>query len=216
MPYGMYISAEGATAQAQRLEVIANNMANADTAGFKQDVALFQSRFAEAIQRGQAQAGDHSINDIGGGVKVVGTETDYSPGELKRTGNDLDLAINGKGFFHVRGDDGQTYLSRAGEFQLDSDGRLVTQNGHRLVLDQQNGEIKISRDVPFEISNDGFIHQGSTTYAIGMSQPESLNDMVKIGNNLWQPTGTTQPLELKERNVRQGYVEMSARTRFAK
>jgi flagellar basal-body rod protein FlgF len=205
----MYISAEGATAQAQRLEVIANNMANADTAGFKQDVALFQSRFAEAIQRGQAQPGDHSINDIGGGVKVVGTETDYSPGELKRTGNDLDLAINGKGFFHVRGDDGQTYLSRAGEFQLDSDGRLVTQNGHRLVLDQQNGEIKISRDVPFEISNDGFIHQGSTTYAIGMSQPESLNDMVKIGNNLWQPTGTTQPLELKERNVRQGYVEMS-------
>jgi flagellar basal-body rod protein FlgF/flagellar basal-body rod protein FlgG len=205
----MYISAEGATAQAQRLEVIANNMANADTAGFKQDVPLFQARFAEAIQRGQAQAGDHSMNDIGGGVKVVGVETDYSSGELKRTGNDLDLAINGKGFFHVRGDDGQTYLSRAGEFQLNSQGQLVTQNGQRLVLDQQGGEIKLSRDVPFEISNDGFIHQGSTTYAIGMSQPESLNDMVKIGNNLWQPTGTTQPLELKERNVRQGYVEMS-------
>jgi flagellar basal body rod protein FlgG len=205
----MYISAEGATAQAQRLEVIANNMANADTAGFKQDVPLFQARFAEAIQRGQAQAGDHSINDIGGGVKVVGVETDYSPGELKRTGNDLDLAINGKGFFHVRGDDGQTYLSRAGEFQLNAQGQLVTQNGQRPVLDQQNGEIKLSRDVPFDISNDGFIHQGSTTYAIGMSQPESLNDMVKIGNNLWQPTGTIQPLELKERNVRQGYVETS-------
>ena len=72
MPYGMYISAEGAAAQAQRLEVIANNMANVDTAGFKQDVPLFQARFAEAIQRGQAQAGDHSINDIGGGVKIVG------------------------------------------------------------------------------------------------------------------------------------------------
>jgi flagellar basal body rod protein FlgG len=191
------------------LEVIANNMANADTAGFKQDVPLFQARFAEAIQRGQAQAGDHSMNDIGGGVKVVGVETDYSPGELKRTGNDLDLAINGKGFFHVRGDDGQTYLSRAGEFQLNAQGQLVTQNGQRPVLDQQNGEIKLSRDVPFDISNDGFIHQGSTTYAIGMSQPESLNDMVKIGNNLWQPTGTIQPLELKERNVRQGYVETS-------
>jgi flagellar basal-body rod protein FlgF len=209
MPYGMYISAEGATAQAQRLEVIANNMANADTAGFKQDVPLFQARFAEAIQRGQAQAGDHSMSDIGGGVKVVGVETDYSPGELKRTGNDLDIAINGKGFFHVRGDDGQQYLSRAGEFQLNSQGQLVTQNGQRLVLDQQGGEIKLSGDVPYEISNDGFIHQGSTTYAIGMSQPESLNDMVKIGNNLWQPTGTVQPLELKERNVRQGYVEMS-------
>ena len=58
MPYGMYISAEGAAAQAQRLEVIANNMANVDTAGFKQDVPMFQARFAEAIQKGQARSGD--------------------------------------------------------------------------------------------------------------------------------------------------------------
>src|SRR3982074_417565 len=105
MPYGMYISADGAAAQAQRLEVIANNLANVDTAGFKQDVPLFQARFAEAIQRGQAQAGDRSMNDIGGGVKVIGVQTDFSPGEMKRTGNDLDFAITGKGFFHVRGDD---------------------------------------------------------------------------------------------------------------
>jgi flagellar basal-body rod protein FlgF len=209
MQYGMYISAEGAAAQAQRLEVIANNMANVDTAGFKQDVPLFQARFAEAIQRGQAQAGDRSMNDIGGGVKVVGVETDYSPGEMKRTGNELDFAINGPGFFHIRGDDGQQYLSRAGEFQLDSQGRLVTQNGKRPVLDQQGAEIKLSRDVPFEISNDGFIHQAGNTLAIGLSKPDSLNDMTKIGNNLWQANGTTQPLELKERNIRQGYLEMS-------
>ena len=56
MPYGMYISAEGAAAQAQRLEVIANNLANVDTAGFKQDVATFQARFAEAIQQGPGPA----------------------------------------------------------------------------------------------------------------------------------------------------------------
>jgi flagellar basal-body rod protein FlgF/flagellar basal-body rod protein FlgG len=67
----MYISAEGAAAQAQRLEVIANNMANVDTAGFKQDVPMFQARFAEAIQKGQAQPGDRSINDLGGGVKII-------------------------------------------------------------------------------------------------------------------------------------------------
>src|SRR3954466_6456534 len=91
MPYGMYISAEGASAQAQRLEVIANNLANADTAGFKQDVPTFQARFSEAIQRGQAQPGDRSINDIGGGVKMINVQTDHSMGELKHTGNDLDL-----------------------------------------------------------------------------------------------------------------------------
>jgi flagellar basal-body rod protein FlgF len=205
----MYISAEGANAQAQRLEVIANNMANVDTAGFKQDVPMFQARFAEAIQKGQAQAGDGSINDIGGGVKVIGVETDYSPGAMKRTGNDLDLAIGGSGFFHVRGDDGKTYLSRAGAFELNTQGKLVTQNGQRPVLDQQGAEITISRDTPFAISQDGFISQEGSISAIGMSQPESLNEMVKVGNNLWQPTGSVKPLTLQERNVRQGFLEVS-------
>jgi flagellar basal body rod protein FlgG len=205
----MYISAEGAAAQAQRLEIIANNMANVDTAGFKQDVPMFQARFAEAIQQGQASAGDGSINDLGGGVKIIDIQTDYSPGELKRTGNDLDLAISGPGFFHVRGDDGQQYLSRAGAFELDTRGRLVTQNGHRPVLDQQGAEIALSRSVPFSIAQDGFISQAGSIYALGMSQPESLNELVKVGHNMWRPTGSTKPLALEERNVRQGYLEIS-------
>jgi flagellar basal body rod protein FlgG len=209
MPYGMYISAEGAAAQAQRLEVIANNMANADTAGFKQDVATFQARFAEAIQQGQAQPGNRSVNDIGGGVKIIDVETDYSNGLLKHTGNDLDLAITGEGFFHVRGDDGKSYLTRAGNFALDTEGRLVTQNGQRPVLDQADGEIVLSRDLPWSISNDGFISQAGTTFALGMSRPESLDSLVKVGNNMYDSLGTVAPLELEERNVRQGYLEMS-------
>src|SRR4029078_4484906 len=124
---------------------------------------------------------------------------------MKRTGNEFDFAINGPGFFHIRGDDGQQYLSRAGEFHLDSQGLLVTQNGQRPVLDQQGAEIKLSQSVPFDFSNDGFIHQAGNTFALGMSKPDSLNDMVKIGNNLWKAEGPTKPLELKERNVRQGY-----------
>jgi flagellar basal-body rod protein FlgF/flagellar basal-body rod protein FlgG len=205
----MYISADGAAAQAQRLEVIANNMANVDTVGFKQDVPTFQARFAEAIQRGQAMPGDGSVNDVGGGVKIINTQTDFSSGLLKRTGNDLDVAINGPGFFHVQGDDGKQYLSRAGEFELDNKGRLVTQNGHHAVLDQQGSEITLSGDVPFEISQDGFITQAGTVFALGMSQPESTNDMVKIGSNMWRPTGDVNPVELKDRNVRQGFLEVS-------
>jgi len=209
MPYGMYISAEGAAAQAKRLEVIANNMANVDTAGFKQDVPTFQARFAEAIQQGLAQAGNQSIDDIGGGVKVIDIETDHAVGQFKRTGNDLDLAISGKGFFHVRGDDGQRYLTRSGNLALDTAGRLVTQNGHRPVLDQSNSEIVLARDLPWSISPDGFISQAGTIYALGMSQPQSVDDLVKVGNNLFQPLGTVQPLLLAERNIRQGYLEMS-------
>lgn len=209
MPYGMYISAEGAAAQAQRLEVIANNLANVDTAGFKQDVPTFQARFAEAIQQGQAAAGDGSINDLGGGVKIIDVETDHSSGQLKRTGNDLDLAINGKGFFHIRGDDGQQYLTRAGNFALDTGGRLVTQNGHRPVLDQAGSEILLARELPWSISADGFISQAGAIYALGMSQPESHGELMKVGNNLFQPLGTVNPLALAERNIRQGYLEMS-------
>jgi flagellar basal-body rod protein FlgF len=209
MPYGMYISAEGAAAQAQRLEVIANNLANVDTAGFKQDVATFQARFAEAIQQGQAQPGDRSINDIGGGVKIIDVKTDHSTGQLKHTGNNLDLAINGSGFFHVRGDDGQQYLTRAGNFALDTRGRLVTQNGHRPVLDQGGSEIVLSRELPWSMSPDGFISQGGAIFALGMSQPESLDNTVKVGNNLFQPLGAVRPLALNERNIRQGYLEMS-------
>jgi len=209
MPYGVYISAEGAAAQAQRLEVIANNLANADTAGFKQDVASFQARFAEAIQQGKVQAGDRSMNDIGGGVKIIDVETDYSNGVLKHTGNDFDLAIAGEGFFHVRGDDGQQYLTRAGDFALDTQGRLVTQNGHRPVLDQGGREILMSRSVPWSITSDGFISQAGTTFALGMSRPNSLDELVKLGNNLYESLGGVKPLELNERNVRQGYLEMS-------
>ena len=209
MPYGMYISAEGAAAQAQRLAVIANNLANVDTAGFKQDVATFQSRFAEAIQQGQAQAGDQSVNDIGGGVKIIDVQTDHSVGQLKQTGNDLDLAISGNGFFHVRGEDGQQYLSRAGNFALDTQGRLVTQNGHRPVLDQAGGEILLNPELPYSISRDGFISQAGVIYALGLSQPQSLGELVKVGNNLFEPLGQVEPVPLSDRNIRQGFLEMS-------
>ena len=205
----MYISAEGATAQGQRLEVIANNMANVDTAGFKQDVPLFQARFAEAIQRGQARPGDGSMNDIGGGVKIIEVATDYSPGAMKRTGGDLDLAITGKGFFQVAGDDGEQYLSRAGAFAIDVEGRLVTQNDNRAVLDQDGSEILLAPNLPFSISQDGFITQDGSVIPLGLSEPESMDDMIKAGSNMWKPLGPVKPLELNDRDVRQGFLEVS-------
>lgn len=209
MPYGMYISAEGATAQAQRLEIIANNLANADTAGFKQDVPTFQARFAEAIQDGLARPHDGSINDIGGGVKLMDVTTDQTEGQLKDTGNDLDVAINGPGFFMVRGADGKQYLTRAGAFALDVEGRLVTETGHQSVLDQSGSPIEIDRDLPWSMSQDGFISQDGGVTALGLSQPKSFDDMVKVGNNLFQTLGPVQPVPVAERNLRQGFLEMS-------
>jgi flagellar basal-body rod protein FlgF len=209
MPYGMYISAEGAQAQAQRLEVIANNMANVDTAGFKRDVPTFQARFAEAIQDGQARPHDRSINDIGGGVKLMDVATDYSEGTLKATGEELDLAIDGKGFFLVGGEDGKQYLTRAGEFMLNTEGVLVSENGQRPVLDQSGALIQMDNNAPFSISQDGFISQSGNVFALGMSQPKSLDKLVKVGNNLYESLEKVEPVKLEDRNIRQGFLEMS-------
>jgi len=206
----MYISAEGAQAQSQRLEVIANNLANVETVGFKQDVATFQARFAEAIQQGLAQEGSRSQNDLGGGVKVIDVQTDFSPGRLQRTGNDFDMAIVGNGFFSIGGENGETYLSRAGNFTLDPQGKLVTQNGNRPVLDQGGGEIVLNSDEPWSLSQDGFLAQSGNLFALGIFEPESLNDLVKVGNNLFRSPGTDQPVELPDRNVRQGFLELSS------
>ncbi|HEY4235268.1 MAG TPA: flagellar hook-basal body protein, partial [Lacipirellulaceae bacterium] len=209
MSYGMYISAEGANSQAQRLEVIANNMANVDTAGFKQDVPTFQARLAEAIQRGTAQSGSKSVNDVGGGVKVIDTQTDFSGGVIKPTGNELDFAVNGKGFFQVKTADGQTNYTRAGNFMLDRNGKLVTENGMRPVLDQGGNEIIMSTNQAFSVSPDGFIAQAGNLRALGLSEPKSMGDLVKVGSNMFKSLGPVDPVPLAARQVRQGYLEMS-------
>jgi flagellar basal-body rod protein FlgF/flagellar basal-body rod protein FlgG len=205
----MYISAEGANSQAQRLEVIANNMANVDTVGFKQDVPTFQARFAEAIQRGMAQPRSKSINDVGGGVKLIDTTTDFSLGSFKPTGNDLDFAIHGNGFFQVKTPDGKTNYTRAGSFMLNKDGKLVTQNEQWPVLDQGGNEIVLSTEMPYSVSPDGFIAQDGSLKAMALSQPKSLGDFVKVGNNAYRSLGPVDPVPLAERQVRQGYLEMS-------
>jgi flagellar basal-body rod protein FlgF len=205
----MYISAEGATAQQQRLDVIANNLANVDTPGFKQDVASFQARFAQAIQQGLARPHDRSINDIGGGVKIIDVTTDFSEGELKHTGDEFDVAISGKGFFQIRGEDGKQYLTRAGNFMLNTAGVLVTQNGQRPVLDQSGRPIEMDSSAPWTISQDGFISQAGNVFALGLSQPNSLDHMIKVGNNLYEPLGGAKPVPLEERSLRQGFLEVS-------
>ena len=205
----MYISAEGASAQQRRLEVIANNMANSDTVGFKQDVPTFQARYAEAIQRGLASPGDQSINNIGGGVKMFDIATDYSEGQFSTTNKQFDFAINGSGFFHIQGEDGKVYLSRAGDFSLDAKGRLVTNQGHFPVLDQQFSEITIDGDLPWYMTPDGFLVQDGGAKAIGLSEPQSVAELEKVGNNMFRPTGKIDPVPLHERNVRQGFLELS-------
>lgn len=203
------MSAEGAQVQSQRLEVIANNLANVNTVGFKPNVAGFQARFSEAIQSGYATYGDRSVNDIGGGVSMFDTTTDFSAGRLQETGNQLDLAIIGGGFFQVQDDGGEQLLTRAGNFSLDSENRLINQNG-MFVLDSGGSEITLNPDLPWELSAAGEITQAGSNAPIGLVAPQSLGDLVKVGNNLFRPLAGVTPLEPSQREVRSGFLEMSA------
>jgi flagellar basal-body rod protein FlgF len=209
MPYGMYISAEGAQVQQQRLEVIANNLANVETAGFKRDVAMFQARFAEAIQQGSDYPNSKSQNDIGGGVKVMDVATDFRGSSLKETGTTTDFAVNGDGFFQVRGKDGQVYLTRAGNFTLDARGRMVTQTDDLPVLNEAGGEIILNASQPWEVYPGGNIVQDGSATAIGLVRPGSLGDLVKVGGNMFKPLAPPTPVDEADRDIRQGYLEQS-------
>lgn len=208
MPYGLYISAEGAYAQSKRLEVLANNLANVDTVGFKRELAVFQARFAEAIQRGEDEPGSGSINDLGGGVYVSQTKTDHSAGPLKRTDVPTDMAIDGDGFFVVQ-KDGEKFLTRAGNFRLTERGELVTQRGYAvlddsgtpIVIDPSNGE--------WDLTSSGAIRQRGVTLALSLVQPRSLGDLVKVGENLFRPLADPEPLPEAKRRVLRGYLEQS-------
>lgn len=209
MPYGLYISAEGAKAQSKRLEVLANNLANVNTVGFKPDVATFQSRFAEAIQEGTATPGSRELTDIGGGVKVNETITSFAPGRLQHTGAETDMAIIGNGFFQVAGGNGEALLTRAGNFQVNRDGLLVTANGQQPVLDAGGAPIELDLQTPWRLTNAGEIEQDGSLIPLAIVQPTSLDQLTKVGANLFRSRGGAAPIEPANREVRSGYLEMS-------
>jgi flagellar basal body rod protein FlgG len=208
MPYGMYISAEGAQAQQQRLEVIANNMANMETVGFKRDVPVFQARFAQAIQQQSDYPHSGSQNDVGGGVKIIDVETDFDSKSLRQTDIPTDFTVNGEGYFQVQAPDGNIYLTRAGNFNIDANGRLVTQDDMP-VLSTDGNEILIDNTRRWEIYPGGNIVQNGEWTEIGLAKPQSNGDLVKMGNNLFRPLAPVTPVAEGERDVRQGYLEQS-------
>jgi flagellar basal body rod protein FlgG len=121
--YGLYLSAAGVQTNAYRQDVIANNLANSETVGFKRDLALFQARRTEAQELGAPGLSNAMLERLGGGIFAYPTQVDTAQGELEPTGNNLDVAIEGKGFFTVN-DGGQTRLTRDGRFIVNRQGHL--------------------------------------------------------------------------------------------
>ena len=108
--------------KASKVEVLSNNLANVNTVGFKRELALLQARDSEAIERGLASRGTGALEDVGGGVRMNATFTDFSPGTMQLTHIPTDLAIDSPNtFFQVQHGD-QKLLTRAGNFHVSNDG----------------------------------------------------------------------------------------------
>ena len=207
MPYGLYISAEGAHAQSQRMDVIANNLANVDTVGFKRELAIFRARSAEAIDQGLNLPGSGTIDDVGGGIALWQTVTDHATGPPKKTDAKTDVAITQPGVFFVVQKGEETLLTRAGNFAVMPDGRLTTQQGYS-VLDAAENPIFI-RDPSWHIDGTGAVRQLGAAQDLALVRPESLGDLVKVGENLFRPLAETTDVPLSRRQVKPGYLEMS-------
>jgi flagellar basal-body rod protein FlgF/flagellar basal-body rod protein FlgG len=208
MFYGLYISAEGARAQSERLQVIANNLANVDTTGFKRDLAIFQSRYSEATQRGMDSPGSGTINDMGGGVLFRETVTSFVQGPLERTDMPSDLAIEGEGFFVVR-QGNRDYLTRAGNFVVKPDGDVVTADGYSVLnADREPLHIAAERG-PYRFTEDGAVEQPGTKTFLALVKPRSFGDLAKVGEYLYEPLAPVDDLEPGKRQVRSGFLEKS-------
>jgi len=210
--YGMYLSASGAQALSKQLDVLSNNMANSESAGFKKEFAVIQAHHSEAIEQGFAYVGSGSINDVGGGPQMMETVTDFSAGTPSTTGVETDFAIHddeGEQFFVItRG--GDKVLTRAGNFGFSPLGVLQSDEGFP-VLSADGEEIAIDTRYGFKLSEKGVITQAETGLAIPLAieKPASLGDLVKVGHTLFKSITPTVAVDPLDRDVRQGYLEKS-------
>ena len=161
MIYGLYLSAGGVLSSSYRQDVLANNLANSETVGFKKDVPLFRQRLTEAQLRRlpPGPATNALLEPIGGGIFANPTLIDSSQGELEPTRSPLDVAIEGRGYFAVD-DGGETRLTRNGQFAVDREGHLIlsNENGQK-VLDARQQPIKLEPTGGVAIGADGTVTQ---------------------------------------------------------
>jgi flagellar basal body rod protein FlgG len=190
--------AGGMRARAEALDLLANNIANAGTAGFKAD-----REFYDLYMTDDAAAGDGRPASV---PDVRQRWTDFSQGPLKPTGNPTDLAIAGKGFF-VLDSNGGTLLTRNGAFRVATDGTLVASGG-QTVRAQGGGSIKVDPRVSFEIAPDGTVSQaGRHIGRIDVVEPEAGATFEKLGDGLMKVQRDAPLRSATGAEIRQGQLE---------
>lgn len=200
-----YINISRQAGLLRELSMIANNIANISTTGYRREGAVF-SEYVKAQGKAQATNGLSSSQDSTSIGNLAGHFSDFTSGDIKKTGGTFDLAIDGDGFFSVGTPDGP-FLTRAGNFMLNKDGALITPAGYN-VLDDAGSPIQIPPGATaVAIAGDGTISaDGSPVGRIGvLTAPQG--EISRIGDNLLMAEGGGQPSP--EARVLQGFLEGS-------
>ena len=218
----LWTAATGMQGQSANVDVIANNIANVNTVGFKKSRVDFQDLLYDTLREPGAASSDSTEVptgiQMGHGARVVAVTKQFSPGEYTNTKNELDLAIVGHGFFKILLPSGEDAFTRAGSFSLDSSGRIVNPDG--FVLEP---EITIPTDtISLSVGMDGtvsVIQAGDTEQTevgtIELSRFINPSGMKSIGKNLYLPSDASgdeisgTPAENGLGYIEQGYLEMS-------
>ena len=208
MYYGLYMSAAGAHAQSQRVEVLSNNLANVDTIGFKKELALLEARDSEAIERGLAQRGSRTITDSGGGIRMPTTATSFGLGALRQTDFRADFALEDPSHFFLVQRGTERLLTRAGNFTLDPAGRLLTQSGDA-VLASDEKPVELDPLLPFRLLPGGILDQFGNQVELGIVKPANRGALEKVGHNYFAAPKSVELAPIEERRVRQGWQELS-------
>jgi len=191
----LYSAASGMNAEQLNVDNIANNLANANTTGFKSRRAQFQDLLYQSMIQPGAAAGQQSTVptglQLGLGTRAASNEIIFSQGDFSQTNNPLDLVIQGQGFFQIRRATGDLAYTRSGNFHLNRDGQVVTIDGDLLdppiTIPQNALSVTIASDgtVSYSQSGQSASQQAGQIQLATFSNPSGLNS---IGRNLFQPT----------------------------
>ncbi|WP_292934993.1 flagellar basal-body rod protein FlgG [Noviherbaspirillum sp.] len=218
----LWISKTGLDAQQTQMDVIANNLANVNTAGFKRSRAVFEDLLYQTVRQPGAQSSQQTQLptglQIGTGVRPVSAERVFTQGNLQQTNNEKDLAIQGVGFFQVLMPDGSTAYTRDGSFSIDNQGQLVTASGYviqpAVTVPANAITMSIGRDGTISVTQPG-VNAPVQIGAIQLATFVNPAGLDAKGENLFMETAasgspnTNTPGSNGAGTLAQGYVETS-------
>ena len=201
-------------ANQEKLDAISNNLANSGTSGYKKVDVQFKDLLSETLERQGYPASDKNAY-TGTGVRTTGWVRDYKQGPLTQTGISTDFAIDGEGFFRVKTSDGQDAYVRAGNFEVDVDGKLVDSSGNKIQLNFMDGynenNTKFYKNT-FTVNTDGEIFLSENGGIKKVAELPVYNAVgstgfIAKGDNLYVPSEGAQVYRQTDVSVRQGFIE---------